>query len=240
MKPRASSNKNRLLATLKNRISKLLDSVPMIFRLLRMKPNAIWIGDSHAHFIARNGKRIRHFSITDKNHLLIWLGPKLLYSVSRDGFHIDKLTSLILKKASIRQKLVLSLGEIDCRVHLVPRTLIKGTTEFDNIVRNYRVSVMQILEKYNLGSAFILTPMPPSDFGLDNPMFPRNGSLSERVTVTKLLTESLVSVSSSEFHVINLSSILASQDGSLNMKYSNDGIHVNLLGSTEVLNKLGF
>ena len=205
-----------------------------------MKPNAIWIGDSHAHFIARSGKRIRHFAITDKNHLLIWLGPKLLYSVSRDGFHIDKLTNLILKKASFGQKLVLSLGEIDCRVHLVPKTLMKGATELDNIIKSYRVSVVQILEEYDLGSAFILSPMPPSDFGLNNPMFPRNGSLSERVKVTKLLTESLVNISSSEFRVINLFSFLANQDGSLNMKYSNDGVHVNLLGSTEVLNKLDF
>ena len=240
MKRSESSNQNVLLPTLKKRISKLLDFLIVVLKLLHVKPNAIWVGDSHAHFISRNGKRIRHFSITDKNHLVIWLGPKLLYSVSKHGLRIDKLTNLVLNKASFGQNLVLSFGEIDCRVHFVPKTLNEGVKEFDNIAKNYKDSVMDFLKIYNLGSALILTPVPPSDTGLDNPMFPRNGSLPERVVATKMITESLVNISSPEFSIVNLFGILSNQDGTLNMKYSNDGVHVNFLGSSRILNELGF
>ena len=240
MKQRESSSKNNLLPTLKKRISKLLDFLLVVLKLVRVKPNAIWVGDSHAHFISRNGKRIRHFSITDENHLLIWLGPKLLYSVSKHGLSIDKLTKLVLNKAAFGQNLVLSFGEIDCRVHFVTKTLDKGVKGFDNIAKNYSDSVMEFLKIYNLGSALILTPVPPSDFGLDNPVFPRNGSLSERVIVTKMITESLVNISSPKFRIINLFGILSNQDGTLNMKYSSDGVHVNFLGSNRILKELGF
>ena len=57
----------------------------------------------------------------------------LLYTVSRDGFKLNKQVRIILRIANNKQPIVFMLGEIDCRVHFVNKTLILGIKEFDNI-----------------------------------------------------------------------------------------------------------
>ena len=74
------------------------------------------------------------------------------------------------------------------------KTLVLGDEEFINIALRYKNSVAQLITDYSLGKAIIISPFPP-DFGIDNPRFPRSGSLSERVLVTKN-NKSLVKISS--------------------------------------------
>lgn len=138
---------------------------------------------------------------------------------------------IILKFASNEQTIVLILGEIDCRVHFVKKTLILGDKEFDNIALRYKNIVTQLITDYSLGKAIIIAPFPPSDFGLDNPRFPRNGLLFERVLVTKKIKNSLVKNASESFIVIDNSMNLSCQNGSLDRKYTDDGVHLNFLGS---------
>ncbi len=227
------------LNNLKSLIISLFDFTLIVLRILLIKPKLIFIGDSHAHFFFEN-KKIKRFSLKNRNKLIIWLGPKLLYSVSRNGFELKKRVRIILRIASNNQPVVILLGEIDCRVHFVEKTLVLGIQEFDNIAYNYKNFVISLIDTYGFAKAIIIAPFPPSNLGLDNLKFPRNGSISDRVLVTKLITESLLRISSTQFNVINCSPLISIKDGSLDEKYTDDGVHLNFLGSKKIIDKIDF
>lgn len=228
---------SKLSSNLKNLINSLFNFIFTLLRIVFIKPKVIYIGDSHAHFLFET-KKIKRFSIKDGNRLVIWLGPKLLYTVSKNGFELKKRVRIILRMASNEQPIVIVLGEIDCRVHFVKKTLLLGREEFYNIANNYKKSVISLINTYGLAKAIVIAPFPPSDLGSNNPKFPRNGSISERVIVTKLITESLIRITSSQFSVINCSPMISIENGSLNEKYTDDGVHVNFLGSKKIIDKI--
>jgi lysophospholipase L1-like esterase len=183
---------------------------------------------------------MRHFSFADNGHLVVWLGPRLLYTVSQNGFKLSIFTNTILKIAGKNRQFIISLGEIDCRVHFVPKLLSRGSLEFDRLVSNYKNAVLNFLELYGGSRALVLTPVPPSDFGVINPQFPRNGLITERVQAYRLITDSLVAASSGKFFVVNISQVLSDEIGVIDPRYSSDGVHVNKLGAKRVLQELGF
>jgi hypothetical protein len=224
---------------MKSIIGSLFNFIFIMLRILLVKPNIIYIGDSHAHFLFKN-KKIKRFSMKDGSKLIIWLGPMLLYTVSRDGFKLNKQVRIILRIANNKQPIVIILGEIDCRVHFVNKTLTLGIKEFDNIAYSYKKFVISLINTYSLTKAIIIAPFPPSNLGLDNTKFPRNGSISERVLVTEMITESLLRISSSQFIVINCSPMISTKNGSLNEKYTDDGVHLNFLGSKKIIDKIDF
>ncbi len=177
-----------LFYKIKELFKKFIQGVNFVLLLLRpslVKPNIIYMGDSHAYYLSGNTKTMKMFSINKSNILTIWIGPNLLYTIANYDFSLNKRMKIILKFGSNEQTIVLILGEIDCRVHFVKKTLVLGDKEFDNIALNYKNIVTQLITDYSLGKAIIIAPFPPSNFGLDNPRFPRNGLISERVLVTK-------------------------------------------------------
>lgn len=226
--------------TLKSRIGFLLDCFCVITRISLFKPRIVYIGDSHVHFLSPGKNKLKRFFVTHDNKLIIWLGPKLLYSVSKNGFRLSKIDRVVLRIASNKQPIVIVLGEIDCRVHFVTKTLIFGAKEFDYIAVNYKKNVMALLDTYKLPKALIISPIPSSDLGVINKRFPRNGLLCERVLVTKMITGSLIRISSSRFIVIDVSPLISNQDGSLDKKYTNDGVHLNTFGMEKLMQNFDF
>lgn len=202
------------------------------------KPVSIVIGDSHAHFILRGSKELKPFTLIDGKHLLIWVGPKLLYSVSNRGFRFNRLTKILLESSSSGQPFVIILGEIDCRVHFVPNNLQNGIKDFQKITYAFRTKILKMQKDFGFGPAIILSPVPPSDIGSDNPYYPRIGTLDERVSVTRLITEALDELSSPEFWVVNLGEILATDIGDLNSIYTDDGVHVNSIRASKILKSI--
>ena len=69
--------------------------------------------------------------------------------------------------------------------------------------------------------------MPPSDFGLENPDFPRAGTLSDRVKATNFVISNLMSRAPTNMKVINFSKHISENDGSLKREYTRDGVHIN-------------
>ena len=153
---------------------------------------------------------------------------------------LKKRIRIVLRIAGNNQPIVVILGEIDCRVHFVEKTLVLGIEEFDNIAHNYKNFVISLINTYCLSKAIIIAPFPPSNLGVNNPKFPRNGSISERVLVTKMITESLLRISSTQFDVINCSPNISIKDGSLDENYTDDGVHLNFLGSKKIIDKIDF
>jgi hypothetical protein len=196
-------------------------------RLVFLKPKLVFTGDSHAYFQSKNHKVMKKFSVNKSNILTIWLGPQLLYQISRDGFLVDKEMAIVLKLVKNVRFIVIILGEIDCRVHLVPKTLMLGDKEFFRIALAYKKAVTQFITDYGFEKAIIIAPYPPSELGVDNPRFPRNGLISERVLVTKKITKCLAEISSKSFIVVENSRELSTQNGSLDRNYTDDGVHLN-------------
>lgn len=120
------------------------------------------------------------------------------------------------------------------------KTLILGAEEFDNIAMNYKNVVIKLINDYGLLKSVIIPPIPTSNLGLDNPKFPRNGLLHERILVTKMITDSLVNISSSQFVVFNHSHTLSNMNGSLDTKYTGDGVHLNFLGRKKLFGEVDF
>ena len=212
----------------------------LCMRLVCVKPKLVFMGDSHAYFLFKSHKVMKKFSVVKSNILTIWLGPTLLYQISEDGFSVDKKMNKVLKLVKNVRFIVIILGEIDCRVHLVPKTLKRGDKEFFRIALNYKKSVIQFITDYGFEKAIIIAPYPPSDLGVDNPRFPRNGSISDRVLVTKKITKALAEISSKSFIVVENSRELSNQNGSLDRNYTEDGVHLNSQGSDLILDKINF
>jgi hypothetical protein len=209
-------------------------------RLVCVKPKLVFIGDSHAYVQSKNHKVMKKFSVNKSNILTIWLGPELLYKISKDGFFLDKEMNIVLKLVKNVRFIVIILGEIDCRVHLVQKTLMLGDKEFFKIALAYKKAVTSFITDYGFEKAMIIAPYPPSNFGVNNPRFPRNGLLSERVLVTKNITKCLVEISSKSFIVVENSRELSTQNGSLDRNHTDDGVHLNSQGCDLIQNKINF
>ena len=202
---------------------------------VKRRPPQIWIGDSHINYFANFGSKLQKHSLhNNQSGLIIWVGPKLLYTVSKKGFQFDLLSKFLLLMLGDKQKVIISLGEIVCRVHLVPKTLHLGAEAFEQIASNFKTEIMKMISKYDLGTPIILTPVPPSDFGLAESVFPWSGDISKRILVTNFLREALMLLNSDSFKVLDLNTLLADESGKLKRHLSDDGIHVNALGSKKV------
>jgi len=214
------------------------DFILLLIKLLRKRPSQIWIGDSHCHFIARSGETIKTYSTSNDGKLVIWLGPRLLYSVSKHGFRFDFLTKLILYFVGRKAVLIIALGEIDCRVHFVLKTLPKGQDEFFKIANDYKIQIMRVIQKFGFTKIILLTPVPATNLGAADLFFPRNGSLFERVLVTKLATKAILNLSDEMIEVVGVTTILQNSDGSFDSRYTDDGVHVNAIGAQRVLDAI--
>jgi lysophospholipase L1-like esterase len=236
-----SSMKSHLLkiqVNSSNSFSMIGNFLHIYVKIWKKPIKCIWIGDSHSRYIAGNSALTKRYSLSEHNDLIIWLGPRLLYSISIQGFRLNLFDKMILRRVGSNNLCVFVFGEIDCRVHFVPRKIHHNQEELTRIIQGYKVQVTKLINKYDIDSSFVLTPMPPSDFGSNNPKFPRTGSLIDRVIATKATSNTLNEYSNENFTVVDLSKYLSNSDGSLNLYYSDDGVHVNSLGSSVILKNL--
>jgi hypothetical protein len=204
----------------------------------RKRPKLIWIGDSHSRYMSGSGQSPKRYEITKSHDLVIWLGPRLLYSIAKNGFRLNALDKALLRKVGKNNTCVFVFGEIDCRVHLAHKSRYEDQEQLASISREFKNHIRTIADGFNFRSCIVLTPVPPSNFGVKDPKFPRVGSLNERVLATKALTKSLVRLEDQSFAILDLSSILASENGALNPDYSEDGVHVNSVGASAVRDSL--
>ncbi len=195
---------------------------------LRTRQN-LWIGDSHALFIS-GSRRAKVTATPNHEDICIWLGPRLAFSVARDGWRLPARVRLI---ARIRRfnKLIIVMGEIDCRVYLGR----PNDTDYrqEAWVREFVEVAYTLADQIRVKELVFLSPVPPADIGKNNADFPRHGTLIARVQGTKWFTDMVISFSSSRLFgdVIDLRHLVGKEDGSLDPKFTTDGVHVNHKGS---------
>jgi len=166
------------------------------------------------------------------NHedICIWLGPRLAFSVARDGWRLPSVVRLIPRIRRFN-KLIIVLGEIDCRVYLGR----PNDTDYrqESWVREFVDAAYSLAGRFHVKELVFLSPVPPSDIGRNRKEFPRTGSLNARVQGTKWFTDRLISlVSTRPFgDVIDLRPLLGTDDGAFDPKFTTDGVHANVQGS---------
>ena len=187
------------------------------------------IGDSHSTYIV--GKPVRRFLKGHDSFYAFWLGPKTLHSVARSSIDTGIFYRLI--KLIRFNSIIFQLGEIDVRVFLcdqqnsfqLPPSVLD---DYVKVAKKFSYSV----EVKNL---FVMAPVPPSDFGFDNPKYPRSGNLQNRINSHRKLNSDLKKVCNQNSVVfLDTTSILSNETGSLDLALTADGCHVNSKGSVLV------
>ena len=128
----------------------------MHWRLLRARRtslNRLWIGDSHASFLAN--APLQRFAVTATADAVVWLGPRLMYSLSREGFPDPLLPELRRGLNLATTPIILTAGEIDCRVHLVERRYCADAFAF---VADYVACASELRMRLNAPQAFLGRP----------------------------------------------------------------------------------
>lgn len=188
------------------------------------------VGDSHACFFA--GERPRRTVQQEDGTAVIWLGPRLMHSVAMKGFGFSLRQRLLLHR-SRGAVVVAILGEIDVRMYLGLRPFQKYRS--DAWVKDYCERVLALGEHLRSRRIIVVSPVPPSDRGLDNPEFPRRGSLAARLDGHRWLCLSLEERCRRQGDrgatFLNLTSVLSDSSGQLKTELSDDGVHVNFLGA---------
>jgi hypothetical protein len=221
---------------LKNIKSDILQVLKML--LGKSISKTIYIGDSHIWYIATKTKSTKksriHFN--SNGDLILWLGPKLMYTIGAKGFKFSILqkASLYIANKKNYKNLIAHFGEIDCRVW---SSKLDNIENIDLISKRYILQIENLCNFYGFTRSLLISPIPPSDKGQLNLEFPRNGSLATRVQVTNRLTQSLIANRRPNYiEVLNSQSLVGSNPssadfGALDEIYSLDGCHVNPAGA---------
>jgi len=167
------------------------------------------IGDSHCHNGFSNIKSINW----------IHLGPKLCYSIGRDGIDLNFLND--------GDTIIFCFGEIDCRCHIHKHVTPENTFQqiIDEIVENYFKQIKKITKKVKICIYNVIPP--PVSVKVENQDFPIRGSIEDRIKYAKYFNQKLKEgCLLNNFIFIDIYDSYANKDGSLNMELSDGIIHI--------------
>jgi len=192
------------------------------------KYKLVWVGDSHSAFIR---KRLRQKVSSDPviESMVYWLGPRLLYSISKTGIPTTRFFRTLMRIWKPRNVIVV-LGEIDIRMFLSDLSLRDSLW-----VRNYLLKVEDFRKATNLNTIYILTCLPVS-VPLNASSKDWKGSLIERLNGSDWLQSEVqkqinLEETFSRIKYLRLNGILLNNEGCLSRNFTEDGIHVNAIGA---------
>lgn len=194
------------------------------------------MGDSHAVAFTdssyqRNlNLKYQRFDRARYLFVSLWFRDTLAYQVSQ-GKYSERTPRILRWLRYLRftgVKFVFCFGEIDVRCHLA------DLDKDSNFLEKYVEECSQLVGGDPHNIAFV-TPTPPSDFYEDHPDFPRNGTLSERIRAHNIFCQNLKSAAESQsFACIDTRVLLSDEHGGLKRDYTQDGCHLNTIGSSIV------
>lgn len=154
-------------------------------------------GDSHSQFWSGYNNLSSEKSIFAGIDLL-HVGPATAYGLGKEGTStqaLEKITDHLDRRREEYGCLLLSFGEIDCRVHIVRNAIVNQTSidvEVEKVVDRYIEAVSALVKKYDL-PCVIWGPGPSSPPGKVNyhPSFPTVGGVLERNYAAKKFNDLL-------------------------------------------------
>jgi len=200
----------------------------------RNKVRILWIGDSHSAFLRRGVKEAK----LDLSSIVYWLGPRLMYSISKHDFPLPFGTRRIMRLWR-PTAVVVVLGEIDVRMFLAADEVKNRDNSW---VREFLCRLDSLRRELGQERIFLLSSIPPSDLPPVDPGIERKGTLAERVIATAWLQNALelnLKQLSLKVSVLDLGGEISASDGSISQKYCSDGIHVNKFGASKIWEVIG-
>jgi hypothetical protein len=155
-----------------------------------------------------------------------WLGPFTMHRVGNQGLSFLHLPDLGVQEGEV---VVFAFGEIDVRCHIgKQRDLGNRTLDqvIDDLVHSYLNTILlnRLLYKDLICIVYSVTPPANSD----NPAFPSYGTLEDRIAISKKLNERLASACQQMgIEFLDVYHAYATNEGSLNMNYSDGGVHIH-------------
>jgi hypothetical protein len=217
---------HRLIDRIIGKLLFLTASPALIVAMRRRRRSELWIGDSHAMALNRKATNSM-FCRGSEGQLILRAGPRLMYSLARNGFpprvmRVARFVNRFGRPGSLVPVFV--AGEIDLRAHLPKRPDDPLDWIADYV--DHCVEVARLLKADRVG--FFVTP-PPVDVPADDIWFPIIGTIEERVAIHRRLRAALADgVSRTPNGVlIDLTETLARADGAMPVEFTYDGVHTN-------------
>ncbi|WP_182377814.1 SGNH/GDSL hydrolase family protein [Nocardioides sp. WS12] len=207
-----------------------LGFIGFIVAVARRRVDQVWVGDSNAVMMVTSSFPPLGVGRGDDGRWVWHLGPRLMYSISRDGFKPGMrraLRILRLVPGHDRVNWFFSFGEIDLRCHLAPRVKEKPELPF---IPTYIERVRSLVSEFGASHAFIVVPVPPAvDIFVDEG-FPIEGTLEDRLAAHRLMRSDLLAVTQAEqsrprIEALDLTDALSDANGYYSPEFTSDGVH---------------
>ncbi len=202
------------------------------------------IGDSHVDFLSGYNNIQPEWPLLHHDRVPLFktyrLGAVLAYTISKKGSHGHEALHSLLTTIPPKSYVMLMLGEIDCRVHLIKQAKSQKkpvSVVVKKCVDNYFSSIEEIK---NAGYQIIVWGVIPSTrFEVQDDSYPTVGTCRERNEVTKLFNLHLeAKAKSKNLPFLSLYNDLVDADGLTNMKYFIDLIHLSTRAIPLVIKKM--
>lgn len=205
--------------------------VHLLVGLRRKRPLELWVGDSNALCFNRE-LHAAPLSVGTEGQVLWHLGPRLMFTTATKGIppKVHRAARLLRRLGGRNAVLFYSAGEIDVRCHLVPRRDEPGFNL--DFVGDYVRRICALGEELGAPAVVFVVPGPQSGNIPKLSMFPINGELPERVSMSERLRARLaaeVEAYDGPLHalVLDATHVLSREDGAMDQSLSSDGVHTN-------------
>lgn len=195
----------------------------------------VWIGDSHVVHVNSPTMVTALRRLPDGRW--IWhLGPRIMYSIAREGLPPALLRTLELISRTRRAKdivWVFSFGEIDVRCHLAPRL---GKPDAFAFVARYLERLQRAATRAGARRTLVLIPPPVSEEYPEQAGFPVVGTFAERVDANRALRDALIKAAAglpadgAALHLIDVTEEFSDGRGGVKDGLTFDGLHTNEAG----------
>jgi hypothetical protein len=210
----------------------------MAIAIARGRVDQVWIGDSNAAFFGADGFPPLGVGSSTERRWVWHLGPRLMYSVARDGFkpEIHRMARRLSRLPHSGEVVwIFCFGEIDIRCHLAPRVAQGDRLEF---VGAYVARLQELVTDLRVPFGVCLFPQPPATRAFYHDSFPVKGSNEERLAthgvVRKRLLEEVAAASTPRIVPLDATDELADGDGWFRSELHFDGVHANDAGREAV------
>jgi len=229
------------IRVLKARMLARIGFLRLVVSIARGQVDEVWVGDSNAVFSGAAGFPRLGIGSTEPRQWVWSLGPRLMFSVARDGYPpaMHRLLRVLRRVRANRNVLwIFSAGEIDLRCHLVPRLRDGSGLEF---VKSYIEQVKSLVAEFDAPYAAVSVPVPPAVDIIDTDGFPIVGTLEERLEAHRLMREQILDETGhasrstdAVIYAVDATDRLSDEHGHYRPEVTHDGVHPNDIGRAEI------
>lgn len=211
-----------------------------------MKKNIVihCIGDSHVDFLSGLNSIQPEYPLPHRNKYSLFktyrLGAVLAYTIANTDSNGSVKLNSILHEIPKGSYVMLMLGEIDCRVHLIAQSQKQGksieTVVLDCVSRYCKKLLWLKKQGYRV---VVWGVLPSTRFSVPDKEYPTVGTCKERNHVTEIFNSYLSSFAQkNNLPFISLFPDLVDSEGLTNMSYHIDSIHLSSRAANLVAQKL--